>query len=268
MLKMIRIYFFTICFIFSINVSSVFALSISVEKENVIPYPAGYDITSEGASAANNTGDYNNSPYFSQLDFYNMKNGGSLVLLEKFKTYQQTTEWSCGNASAIMVLNYFGDKRYDELSIVEEMGTTPLPADGLTKENVLYGTTTAGMVNFFKKIGYKVESSLDSIKEDGTTFEDYDSWETWVIENLKEGKPILVDWIDWSGHWQVIIGYDTMGTETPNDDVLILADPYDVGDHKQDGYYIFPAARFFYMWNDFKYQPEGHQSQQWVVVTP
>ena len=254
--------FVTLCLLLTINVGSVFA------QENVIPYPNGYDTKTAGASAADNMGDYANSPYFSQLDFYNMPSGGSLVLLEKFKTYQQTTEWSCGNAAAIMVLNYFGDNRYEELSIVKAMETTPLPSDGVMKKGVLYGTSTAGMVKFFQGIGYKVQSSLDSTKPNGTTFDDYTAWQNWVVDNLKNGRPILVDWLDWSGHWQVIIGYDTLGTDTPYDDVVIFADPYDVGDHKQDGYYIFSGLRFFYMWNDFQFQPTGHQSQQWVIAVP
>ena len=31
---------------------------------------------------------------------------------------------------------------------------------------------------------------------------------------------------------------------------LIFADPYDVTDHKQDGYYTFPLGRFFGMWRE------------------
>ena len=30
---------------------------------------------------------------------------------------------------------------------------------------------------------------------------------------LAEGKPVMICWNDWGGHWQIIIGYDTMGTE-------------------------------------------------------
>ena len=39
----------------------------------------------------------------------------------------------------------------------------------------------------------------------------------------------------------------TCGTDSPYDDVLIMADPYEVTDHNQDGYYIVPLARFFEM---------------------
>ncbi len=65
------------------------------------------------------------------------------------------------------------------------------------------------------------------------------SWPKLPLERfetlLKEGTPVMVAWNDWGGHWQVVIGYDTMGTETTQDDVLIVADPYDTTDHNQDG---------------------------------
>ena len=60
----------------------------------------------------------------------------------------------------------------------------------------------------------------------------------------------MVSWEDWRGHWMVIIGLDTMNTESPYDDVLIMADPYDVTDHYQDGYYTYPFGRFFDMWRE------------------
>ena len=62
--------------------------------------------------------------------------------------------------------------------------------------------------------------------------------------------PVMVDWTDWGGHWQVIIGIDTCDTDDPYDDVLIMADPYDVTDHNKDGYFVVPFGRFFYMWRE------------------
>ena len=60
----------------------------------------------------------------------------------------------------------------------------------------------------------------------------------------------MCDWTDWGGHWQVIIGIDTCETDDPYDDVLIMADPYDVTDHNKDGYFVVPLGRFFYMWRE------------------
>ena len=67
--------------------------------------------------------------------------------------------------------------------------------------------------------------------------------------------------MDWAGHWQVIIGVDTCGTEDPYDDVLILADPYDVTNHFQDGHYTFPLARFFDMWRE---GPCAHKKEPYL----
>ena len=66
----------------------------------------------------------------------------------------------------------------------------------------------------------------------------------------------MVCWNDWGGHWQVIIGYDTMGTETTQDDVIIVADPYDTTDHNQDGYGIYSAERFLYNFTFYNFFSE------------
>ena len=259
--------------IFSLMLSVVFICllltnAVNAQNSNKIPYPDGYDIKSSGASSTENLGDYKKSPYFSQIDFYNSKNSRSLTILEKFKTYQQTTEWSCGPAAALMVIHHFGNRDFDELTIARMMDSTPSPDDGIPQEGVLYGTTTRGMVKFFKEAGYQVTSSLDTKPPGGYTFNHPEDGKNWILQNLNKNTPIMVVWLDWSGHWQVIIGYDTMGTPTLYDDVVIFADPYDTGDHKQDGYYIYPFLRFFYMWNNPRNQPPGEDVQPWLIATP
>ena len=79
----------------------------------------------------------------------------------------------------------------------------------------------------------------------------------------------MVCWNDWGGHWQVIIGYDTMGTETTQDDVIIVADPYDTTDHNQDGYGVYGAERFYYNWTmyDFFVGTEFAQESDMLFVT-
>lgn len=72
----------------------------------------------------------------------------------------------------------------------------------------------------------------------------------YFLKQIDAGVPIMVDWVDWAGHRQVVIGLDACGTESPYDDVLIPADPYDITDHYQDGYYTYPLGRFFDMWRD------------------
>ncbi len=89
---------------------------------------------------------------------------------------------------------------------------------------------------------------------------------TWLTNHIKEGNGILVEWVDWDGHWQVVIGYDTMGTPSIGDDIIIFADPYDTSDHWQDGYYYYPAERFFYMWEDRNVAPKPYQIQPYIVL--
>lgn len=67
---------------------------------------------------------------------------------------------------------------------------------------------------------------------------------------LSQGVPVMVLWHEWGGHWQVVIGYDDMGTEATQDDVLILMDPYDTTDHNQDGYLIESYERLVYDWGN------------------
>jgi len=76
----------------------------------------------------------------------------------------------------------------------------------------------------------------------------------WCLSN---GIPILIGWDEWGGHWQVIIGYDDMGTADTQDDVLILADPYDTTDHLQDGYVIESFERLVYGWGA-AFDERGH----------
>ena len=78
----------------------------------------------------------------------------------------------------------------------------------------------------------------------------------------------MVENVEWGGHWRVIIGYDSMGTESPLDDMLMFADPYDTCDHRQDGYTTQNAEKFFSMWFDHFILPPKEQYQPWVVAYP
>ncbi len=88
----------------------------------------------------------------------------------------------------------------------------------------------------------------------------------WLTGHIKAGRCVMVEWGDWDGHWQIIIGYDTMGTPSAGDDVIIFADPFDTGDHWQDGYYAYPAERWYYMWKDRNYAPKPFQLQPYIVI--
>ena len=74
--------------------------------EMKIPYAT--DLSPEdGADSVERAGDHDNSPYFAHPDVYNMESTDTLTVLHNFKTQQQTSEWSCGVTSALMVLEWY-----------------------------------------------------------------------------------------------------------------------------------------------------------------
>ena len=188
-----------------------------------------------GADAFRNSLDHPDSRYYIPHDFYNMESDAGLHILSHFETYQQTTEYSCGCAAALMVLVYYGILDYNELEICELAGT-----------DTAKGTTVEGLQSFLDSLGFRLDYHADTRPR----FSDIGECEAYLIQAIDEGAPVLVDWVDWSGHWQTIIGIDTCGTDSPYDDVLIMADSYDVTDHYQDGYYVVPFGRFYSMWRE------------------
>lgn len=208
-----------------------------VPELHTIPYPENLPTTQDedGADALFGTLDHLDSRYFVINDYYNMHSGDELHILSGFETYQQTTEYSCGASSALMVLHRFGVYEYDELQIVE-----------LAHTDTSRGTSVEGLADFFTALGWNV----DSYAAIEPRFADVEAAEAYLLEKLDAGIPVMVDWVDWHGHWQVVIGLDKCGTEDLCDDVLIFADPYDITDHYQDGYYIFSFERFFDMWRE------------------
>ncbi|SFE04914.1 C39 family peptidase [Succiniclasticum ruminis] len=210
-----------------------------------------------GPASVQGQSDVKDSPYFKKVDVYNMKSGGSLLLLEKYKTHQQHTYYTCGPAAALTVVQHFLGKTPDsEMEMAKIMGTHPA---GVKDP----GTNTRGMSRYFEQKGWKVKNAL----KDGSP-ETYEKFLVFVDDNLKRGIPIMVENVDWGGHWRVIIGLDTLGDKNEMNDVLILADPYDTTDHAQDGYNIISATRFYYMWFDASLFREKEKVRQWLTAVP
>ena len=246
----------------SLSSQSSVAENSAVSKENFsdeMKIPYAVDLSEEdGADYAERSGDHENSPYFAHPDFYNMESTDTLTILHNFKTIQQTSEWSCGVDAALMVLNW-----YDKLGDWNEQTLANLrhSLDGTELEGYP-GTTLNQAIDIFNGVGgFDVVSKNDY--PDGIPLDNIQEW-------LSEGKPIMVAWNDFGGHWQTIIGYDTMGSENTNDDVIIVADSYDTTDHNQDGYGIYPAERFLYnftMYNAFP-ENEGGNDMLFIVASP
>lgn len=197
----------------------------------------------------NRAGDYNHSPYYKFLDSYNLSDSGSLQILEKYKTIQQATEYTCGVTSMVTVLEWYGKRG--------TMNEMDLAAKRDKKDN-LPGTTVQEMLNVINNLDSKwtVKSSYDIIEgdsdlESGIMIDGkYKDLGEMIPYYIEKNVPVMVMWHEWGGHWQVIIGYDDMGTNATQDDILILADPYDTTDHNQDGYVIESFERFIYDWGN------------------
>ncbi len=226
------------------------------QDEMKIPYTA--DLSPEdGADSVERMGDHPGSPYFNRLDFYNMEDTDTLTILTNFKTQQQTSEWSCGVSSVLMMLEWYG-----KLGDYNEESLAKFRSNGLTPG----ATSLRQALEIFEGVGgFDVYSTFDV-----TTENVYETFTlNYIQDTLKQGNPIMVGWNDWGGHWQVIIGYDTMGTETNQDDVLIVADPYDTTDHNQDGYGVYPAERFIYNFTFYDFFPEEELNDMcFIVATP
>lgn len=198
------------------------------------------------------SGDYDNSPYYNFFDFYNTGSSDSRTMLKNFRTVQQATEWTCGPASALMVLDWFDKSN----------GLTDIDLAQLRQDGEEGATTINGMEDIFGALNgnggdWAWFTTRDlAYDEDSEAHYIGDYYLEWGAEDgglipylLSEGIPVIIGWDEWGGHWQVVIGYDSMGTYGTQDDVLILADPYDTTDHNQDGYVLESFERLVYGWN-------------------
>lgn len=210
-------------------------------------------ISGAAATGVEREGDHDNSPYYVFQDFYNLESSDTLHMLTNYKTVQQATEYSCGAASFSTVANWFGMlEDEDEISLFHARGNKKGPE----------GTVVEDMQQIIKYMNDKYDQDwvyvstgdLDDPEGEESYIGDYclqagdnKEWYGLIPYLLDNGIPIMIEWDEWGGHWQTIIGYDNMGTvDKTEDDVLILADPYDTTDHNQDGYYVEGFERLVY----------------------
>lgn len=248
---------------------------------------------SGGADAYACGGDHFNSIYYGNPDYYSLQSDSSLIIIPHFKTMQQTTEWSCGDVCALLLLHHFGcDNNLTEWDLAKALRsmTNRSISDakpGSAQDFADYGTHLEDLYNYFYKhpqlkivaSSYRLKYANSDIVKSGDpfpqcdygnlypTFQSINAFSAWLTVQLRANRPVMVEWSDWDGHWDLIIGIDFNGT--PNftgDDTLIFADPYDTSDHRQDGYSIAPLERFFYSWKDRAIAPKPYQLQPFIVV--
>ena len=93
---------FLLMFVLCITFRSVFAQT-DTAGSHVIPYDPNLTTLNDGdgAEGFDHTLDHEDSRYYIINDFYNFEPGNGLHIIPFFATYQQTTEYTCGCASAL-----------------------------------------------------------------------------------------------------------------------------------------------------------------------
>lgn len=248
--------------------------------------------THGGADMYAKRGDNPHSKYYVNPDYFNLVSNDTLTIITHFQTMQQTTEWSCGDVAALLVLRHFGCMDQTEWSLACAMKsmtdrTRPGSQPGTAKRYADFGTSLAALHDYFAsredfhivQTNYRTNFTSADLVKDGDlypacdygnlypTFASSDVFAVWLTEQLKQKLPVMVEWNDWDGHWVVIIGIDNNGTpDFYGDDILIFANPYDITDHRQDGYSIASLGSFFYSWQDRAIAPKPYQLQPFLVV--
>ncbi len=137
----------------------------ALPERHTMPYPDRYTphLSERGATAYIGKMDHADSKYYVFHDFYNMKSEGTLHILSHFETYQQTTEYTCGAASALMVLNWFHAPKYHELLVGQLVESVPIL--GIKVENI---------ADFFDLIDWNVEyhAAADTRFDSAKAFEE------------------------------------------------------------------------------------------------
>ncbi len=192
------------------------------------------------------------SQYHSFVDYYNMESTDSRLVLTGYRAFEQTMASSCGICSTFSVLAYYGKdiSVWNEVFLVEkyEALTGKIIYNSGVGGSGLRTLVTTGLG--FPSSDYTSNSAAKYVDDKTSVrFYTYDMFTTWVKGNLTKGTPMPVSWRPHGGHWEVIFGYDDMGTpDYPYDDVLFLADSGDSWDHYQDGYNTMAATMFYNQW--------------------
>lgn len=193
----------------------------------------------------------------SAANYYEMKPNPWYVSLG-VKGYQQTTDYTCAPAAVMSLLHWYKLLPAQELTaqtemrIAREMGSRDM-------KSPQPGTTTEEIVNWLERNGFIVLTG-----QDGTL--------DLLRSYLNKRIPVLVEWIDWGGHWVVATGYHA-AYESPakGPDTIFFADPSSHwgNPNNPDGISSFNAWRFRDMWFDVQYLNPGQITRNvYIVAVP
>ena len=158
-------------------------------------------------------------------NFYDMQPSPSFTSLG-VTGYQQTFDYSCGPASVMSLLRWWGVlsekdmNRHTEMRLMHGMHCSPTS-----------GTTPQNMAAWLNEHGFDAEARVNGTVEQLTA-------------HLKNGIPVLVEWLDWGGHWVVLTG--AFASDDDRESTLFFADPaahwYSIDN--PNGISSFSASRF------------------------
>ncbi len=179
--------------------------------------------------------------------FFHLSNQHTTTFLN-IKGYQQTTDYTCGPAIVMSLLRYYGKlsesqmNQKMEMCIAKEMGTTKSE-----------GTNEDQLVCWLNNHGFRAKACYNGSLQ-------------MLRTKLTEGTPVLVDWIDWGGHWVAVAGYDSSpNTNNLDHATIFFADSaahFD-GMKTRDGITFINADRFANMWLNSKLQRNIY-----IIATP
>ncbi len=188
--------------------------------------------------------------YYTGIDFDTLRSNDHLTVIPLKAYRQQVTNYSCGAVAAMTVMSYYGkpanNTDSEEERIAREMNPTVSDSTGINPEQIS---------SWFNRNGWNATWGTGGSQK-------------MLRSNLEAGIPTMVEWMDWGGHWVVVVGYDTRGTETSRDDVIIFADSVDTHDDRADGVSYFNYSEFDAMWFDDHYFPATMRDRAWVVAVP
>lgn len=158
-------------------------------------------------------------------NFYDMQPSPSFISLG-VSGYQQTFDYSCGPASVMALLRWYGVltekdmNRHTEKRLMQEMHCSPSS-----------GTRSQDMAAWLNDNGFDAEARVNGTVEQLTA-------------HLKNGFPVIVEWLDWGGHWVVLTG--AFSSDDDRESTLFFADPaahwYSIDN--PSGISSFSASRF------------------------
>lgn len=188
--------------------------------------------------------------YYTGIDFFTLESDGNLTVIPLKSYRQQVTDHTSGAVAAMTVMSYYGrplnNTDAEEIRLAHELSPDVAGESGLKPEQI---------TQWFRNNGWNAVWGTGGNRD-------------MLRRNLKSGIPTIVEWVDWGGHWVVVTGYDTRGTEPFQDDVIIFADSKDCHDDRTDGITYFNYGEFDTMWFSTRSSQETLMDHVWVTTVP